>query len=82
MLVWPNLKRQFDFIEAELGKSTWLAGNALTGADIMMSFPLEAARQRAGLDASHPRMLDFVQRIHARPAYQQALKKGGPYDFA
>ena len=82
MLVWPNLKRQFDFIEAELGKSTWLAGNELTGADIMMSFPLEAAKQRAGLDASHPRMLDFVQRIHARPAYQQALKKGGPYDFA
>ena len=82
MLVWPNLKRQFDFIEAELGKSTWLAGDELTGADIMMSFPLEAAKQRAGLDASHPRMLDFVQRIHARPAYQRALKKGGPYDFA
>ncbi len=82
VMVWPNLKRQFDFIEAELGRSTWLAGDELTGADIMMSFPLEAARQRAGLDASHPRMLGFVQRIHARPAYQRALQKGGPYDFA
>jgi glutathione S-transferase len=82
VMVWPNLKRQFDFIEAELGRSTWLAGDDLSGADIMMSFPLEAAKQRAGLDASHPRMLDFVKRIHARPAYKRALKKGGPYDFA
>ena len=82
VMVWPNLKRQFDFIEAELGKSTWLAGEALTGADIMMSFPLEAAKQRAGLDASHPRMLKYLQRIHALPAYKRALKKGGPYDFA
>jgi glutathione S-transferase len=82
VMVWPNLKRQFDFIEAELGRSTWLAGDALTGADIMMSFPLEAAKQRAGLDASHPKMLEFIQRVHARPAYKRALKKGGPYDFA
>lgn len=82
VMVWPNLKRQFDFIEAELGRSTWLAGDELTGADIMMSFPLEAAKQRAGLDASHPRMLAFVERIHARPAYKRALEKGGPYDFA
>jgi glutathione S-transferase len=82
VMVWPNLKRQFDFIEAELGQSTWLAGDELTGADIMMSFPLEAARQRAGLDTSHPKMLDYIQRIHARPAYKRALKKGGPYDFA
>ncbi len=81
-LVWPNLRRQFDFIEAELGKSTWLAGDALSGADIMMSFPLEAAVARAGLDARHPRMLDFVKRVHARPAYQRALQRGGPYDFA
>ncbi len=82
MLVWPNLKRQFDFIEAELGRSTWLAGEDLSGADIMMSFPLEAARARAGLDGRHPRMLAFIDRVHARPAYQRALAKGGPYDFA
>lgn len=82
MLVWPNLKRQFDFIEAELGRSTWLAGDELSGADIMMSFPLEAAKQRAGLDAArHPKTVAFIDRIHARPAYQRAIAKGGPYDF-
>ena len=82
LMVRPNIARQLDFMEAELGRSLWFAGNELTGADIMMSFPLEAARQRAGLDAAHPRMLDFLQRIHARPAYKRALDKGGPYDFA
>lgn len=82
LLVWPNLKRQFDFMEAELGRSTWFAGKALTGADIMMSFPLEAAAQRAGLDASRPKLMAFIERIHQRAAYQRALKRGGPYDFA
>lgn len=81
-LVRPNLKRQLDFMEAELGRSTWFAGDDFSAADIMMSFPLEAAAQRAGLDASRPRLMGFLQRIHARPAYRQALAKGGPYSFA
>lgn len=82
LTVHPNLTRQLDFLEAELGRSTWFAGDALTGADIMMSFPLEAAAKRASLDASRPRLMAFLQRIHARPAYQQALTRGGPYAFA
>jgi glutathione S-transferase len=82
LLVWPNLKRQFDFMEAELGRSTWFAGSRISGADIMMSFPLEAAAQRAGLDASRPKLMVFLERIHKRAAYQRALERGGPYDFA
>jgi glutathione S-transferase len=82
LLVRPNLERQFDFMDAELGRSAWFAGAELTGADIMMSFPLEAAAQRGGLDARRPRLMDYLQRIHARPAYQRALKRGGAYDFA
>ncbi len=77
----PNLARQLDFMEAELGRSQWFGGAALSGADIMMSFPLEAAAQRAGLDASRPRLMAFLKRIHARPAYQAALARGGPYAF-
>ena len=82
LMVRPNLKRQLDFMESELGRSAWFAGDALTGADIMMSFPLEAAAQRAGLDASRPKLMDFLKRIHARPAYKKALERGGPYSFA
>ncbi len=82
LMVRPNLARQLDFMEAELGRSLWFAGAEMTGADIMMSFPLEAAAQRAGLNASRPKLMAFLKRIHARPAYKAALKRGGPYDFA
>lgn len=78
----PNLRTQLDFMEAELGRSAWFAGPQFSAADIQMSFPLEAARQRAGLDASRPRLHAFLQRIHARPAYQRARDRGGPYSFA
>ena len=78
-LVNPQLKQHMDFWEAELSKSEWFAGEAFTAADIQMSFPLEAAAARAGLEQRHPRAIAFLDRIHARPAYQRALEKGGPY---
>jgi glutathione S-transferase len=77
----PQLKTHLDYMEAELGKSTWFAGEELTGADIQMSFPIEAARARAGLSSSRPKLMAFLERIHARPAYARALARGGPYDM-
>jgi len=82
VMVEPNLKRQLDFMEAELGKSDWFAGHEFSAADIQMSFPVEAAAQRAGLNASRPKLMAFLKRIHARPAYKKALERGGPYSFA
>jgi glutathione S-transferase len=82
MMVEPNLKRQLDFMEAELGKSEWFAGDTFSAADIQMSFPVEAAAQRAGLNASRPKLMAFLKRIHARPGYRRALERGGPYSFA
>ena len=78
----PQLKTHLDFMESELARSEWFAGDQFTAADIQMSFPLEAASMRAGLDASRPRLFAFLERIHARPGYQRALKAGGPYDYA
>jgi glutathione S-transferase len=77
----PNLKRHLDYIETELGAHTWFAGDDFTAADVQMSFPLEAAVSRAGLNASRPRSMAFLERIHARDAYQRALERGGPYAF-
>ena len=78
-LVNPQLKQHMAFWETELNKSEWFAGNEFTAADIQMSFPLEAASARAGLSDHHPKAMEFLKRIHARPAYQRALEKGGPY---
>jgi glutathione S-transferase len=78
----PQIKLHLDFMEGELAKSAWFAGNEFTAADIQMSFPLEAATARAGLDESRPRLMDFLARIHARPAYKKALERGGTFRLA
>ncbi len=79
--IGPQLKRHLDYMEAALGAHTWFAGGEFTAADVQMSFPLEAAASRAGLNASRPRLTAFLDRIHARDAYQRALERGGPYSY-
>jgi glutathione S-transferase len=77
----PNLQRHFDFIESELNAHTWFAGEQFTAADVQMSFPLEIAVRRAGLDANRPKSIAFLERIHGRDAYKRALQRGGKYDY-
>nr|WP_315396231.1 glutathione S-transferase [uncultured Duganella sp.] len=77
----PQIAAQLDYLENELAASPWFAGAEFSAADIQMSFPLEAAAARAGLDAGRPRLTDFLRRIHARPAYQRAIARGGPYEL-
>ena len=78
----PQITQHLNYLEGELEKSLWFAGNEFTAADIQMSFPIEVATARSGLDSSRPKLMDFLDRIHARPAYQQALKRGGTYQLA
>jgi glutathione S-transferase len=75
----PQIELHLDFMEAELEKSRWFAGKEFSAADIQLSFPLEAAAARAGLNASRPKLMAYLDRIHARPAYQRALERGGEY---
>ena len=80
--IQPMIDVHLDYVESELSQRPWFAGDQLTAADVMMSFPLEAARARAGLDASRPATIAWLDKIHARPAYRTALAKGGPYAYA
>lgn len=80
--IQPQITQHLNYLEGELEKSLWFAGNEFTAADIQMSFPIEVAMARSGLDSSRPKLMDFLDRIHARPAYQQALKRGGTYQLA
>jgi glutathione S-transferase len=77
--VLPNIGRNMDFMESELGKNEWFAGAQFSAADIQMSFPVEALRMRGGLDEKRPRLMRFLERIHSRPAYQRAVERGGKY---
>jgi glutathione S-transferase len=79
--IGPQLRRHLDFMEGELAAYPWFAGEEFTAADVQMSFPLEAAVSRAGLNAGRPRLWGFLERIHARDAYRRALERGGPYSL-
>jgi glutathione S-transferase len=75
----PQLKLHFDFIESELARHAWFAGDEFSAADIQMSFPIEAGQTRGMVDGGRPKLQSFLQRIHARPAYQRALEQGGAF---
>jgi glutathione S-transferase len=81
LAVTPNLTRHLAYMESELGRSTWFAGEDFSIADIQMSFPVEASAARGGLDGQYPRLQAYLQRIHARPAYKKALEQGGPFEI-
>jgi len=76
----PGLKLHLDFMEQSLAGRPWFCGVDFSGADIMLSFPLEAAALRGGL-GDRPNLRSFVERVQARPAYLRALERGGPYAF-
>lgn len=80
--IQPMVDVHLDFVEAELARRPWFAGDEITAADVMMSFPLEAARARAGLGRSRPHAMTWLDKVQGRPAYQRALQRGGPYAYA
>ena len=77
----PLIKSNIDFIENELKNKLWFTGQEFSAADIQMSFPLEAAAARGYLNSQHPKLMNFLERIHSREAYQKALEKGGAYNL-
>jgi glutathione S-transferase len=80
--VQSQLKLHLDYLESELGNMPWFLGDRFSAADIMLSFPLEVSTDRAGLDATRPKLFDFLKRIHSRRAYRRALEKGGAYRYS
>lgn len=81
-LVDPQVSLHLDVMEAALGTSDWFAGEIFSAADIQMSFPIEAAVAKAGLDERRPHLVAFLHRIHSRPAWARAVERGGPYDLS
>ncbi len=78
-LIDSELANHLGYVNRSLQGREWLVGDALSGADVQMSFVGEAAR---GLRASYPAMDAWVRRFQQRPAYRRALERGGPYSMA
>lgn len=81
-LVIPQLARLGDYWDSELSRSHWFAGSDFTAADIQMSFPMEAFAARSGMAARYQHIAAFRERTHSRPAYKQALLRGGPISLS
>jgi glutathione S-transferase len=79
--IHQQLESHYQYMEDQLQPSGWFVGDSMTGADFMLSFPAEAAVM-SGRAADKPKLTAFVKAIHARPQWQVALEKGGPYAFA
>lgn len=77
-LIQPNVQAALAFMENHLAQHRWFAGEHLSLADFQMSFAVEAALARGAAASAWPHLQAYLQRIQARPAYQRALKKGGP----
>jgi glutathione S-transferase len=78
----PQLKLHFDYMESELARHDWFAGDAFSAADVQMSFRSRQGRRAAWSIRRRPRLAGFLERIHARPAYQRALEQGGAFAVA
>jgi glutathione S-transferase len=77
--IGPQLKLHLDYLETQLATRDWFLEGEFSAADVQMSYPLESAVARAGLDQSRPRLMGWLKRVHARPAYRRAVERGGPY---
>ena len=77
--ITSEIANHLGYVDRSLAGRAFMVGDAFSGADVQMSFPLEAAQARGGLDSRYPKLTDWLARIHARPAYQRALEAGGPY---
>jgi len=73
-----EIANHLSYMQTGLGARDFFVGNELTGADIQLLFVLEAAGSRL---EPYPALAAYRDRMHARPAYQRAIEKGGPYQL-
>jgi len=75
-----ELRNHFNYMSAALGTRDYFVGDAFTAADIQLSFVLDAGASRGPLK-DYPNLVRLHERLKARPAYQRALTRGGPYEL-
>jgi glutathione S-transferase len=76
-----ELANHLGYVDAALKGQEFFIGQALTGADIQMSFVGEMAKVFDKL-GPYPNLAAWLGRMHARPAFKKSVEKGGAYRFA
>ncbi|KAK4237920.1 hypothetical protein C8A03DRAFT_34114 [Achaetomium macrosporum] len=89
MLVFPNMKRHFAMMEQFLatspGSGDYMCGRNLTGADIMLSYPLIAGKEGAfdsmgkwekgSFQETFPRLHAYIERLANQPGWKRSVDK-------
>ncbi len=75
-----EIEKHLSYIESALKDRDYLVGKDLSGADVQITFVLEAA-DAGGRLKDHPVLAKYLERMHARPAYKRGIEKGGPYQL-
>jgi glutathione S-transferase len=75
-----EMKNHFSYLSQSLGENDYFVGGKLSAADVMLSFPLEAARA-GGILKAFPNLDAFVARVQTRLNYLKALERGGEYAY-
>jgi glutathione S-transferase len=78
--VESEIANHLSYMERAIAGRPFFVGDDLSGADIQLTFVLEAA-DASGLLKDHPALTEYLARMQARPAYRRAIDKGGPYDL-
>ena len=73
-----EMANHLSYMEHALGDRPFFVSDDLTGADIMLLFPMQAAGARL---APFPKLIAYRDRMQARPAWQRGLERGGPYEL-
>ncbi len=73
----PRMNAMLQQAEHDLAKTPWFGGDALTAADIVLSYPMESANARGYISAAHPNCKAWLQRMHAYPSFKAAKEKDG-----
>ena len=81
--VYPNARKNLEFLEGMLGERKFLCGEELTAADILMSFALIAAKDRfadagaweGGIDGEFPKLWAYLERLEGAEGYKRSVKK-------
>ena len=76
-----EIANHLGYVDGALKGRRFFVGDALTGADIQMSFVGEMAKAFGKL-APYPHLAAWLERMHARPAFKRSVEKGGTYRFA
>ncbi len=80
------MKKHFGMMESYLATSPYLCGEHLTGADIMLAYPLIAGKEggmynndlkwdKDSFEETYPKVSEYIDRLAREPGWLKSIEK-------